>query len=717
MIQGSLRLPAAVLTLVFCLPVVCVAEASNGERSSRALIIREIEETRRVSLAGNTRPEAIAENDRGPVSDDFPMEHMLLQLRRPPEQEQALEQYIEELQTPNSPHYHHWLSAQEFGDRYGLARADLSAIKTWLEGYGFEVNGTYTSGVVMDFSGTAGMVRRAFQTEIHQLEVNGEKHTANMSNPKIPEALADAVVGVTSLHDFKPHAMHRPRADYTYTVGGSTYQVMVPADLATIYNLNPLFSTGISGTGQTIALVEDTEFKAADWSTFRSKFGLSKYKGATLTQVQPASSGINNCANPGINGDDDEAALDAEWASAAAPSAAIEMISCADTTTTFGGLIAIQNLLNASSTPPAVLSMSYGECEVYNGAAANAAFNAAFQQAVSEGVSVFVSAGDSAAATCDRGFPTSLHGIGVTGWGETPYNVAVGGTDFGDTYAGTSNTYWSATNTSTFGSALSYVPEIPWNDSCASVLFATFESGSGLTYGTSGFCNSAVGVYYQDTIGGGGGPSGCATGATTISGVVSGTCRGYAKPSWQKGFLGMRSDGVRDIPDVSLFAANGLWGHWYVFCDSDVANGGAPCTGAPDNWSGAGGTSFSSPIMAGIQALVNQETGARQGNPNPVYYELAAAEFGKKGNAACNSTLGNGVSSTCVFYDITLGDIDVNCVTQYNCYKPSGTNGVLSTSDLKYLPAFDTSVGWDLATGLGSVNAYNLVTQWTTVAP
>jgi hypothetical protein len=181
-------------------------------------------------------------------------------------------------------------------------------------------------------------------------------------------------------------------------------------------------------------------------------------------------------------------------------------------TGTFGGLIALQNLLNESSTPPGLVSMSYGKCEAGNGASSNAAFNSTFQQAVTEGVSVFVSAGDHAAATLRRDDEDAIYGIGITGWGSSPYNVSVGGTDFGDTFAGTNSTYWSATNSKTYESAKSYVPEIPWNDSCASLLLAEFE-GFSQTYGSSGFCNSSKGeADFLDTVGGGGGPSGCATG-------------------------------------------------------------------------------------------------------------------------------------------------------------------------------------------------------------
>jgi subtilase family serine protease len=708
---------ALALALAFNPNPAAAADASSGGNQSHALITQPIDETNRVTLGGNTRPEANAKNDRGPVASDFALDHMLLQLRRPAQQEAAARQLIEDLHNPDSPNYHQWLTASQFGQRYGLSQADLDTITHWLESYGFKVNLVYTSRMAIDFSGTAAQVRQAFQTEIHNLEVEGHSHIANISDPSIPAALAPAVEGIVSLHNFKPQAMHQMKADYTFSTSNGTVEAVVPADLATIYNLNPLFIKGMTGGGQTVVVVEDTNlFSDADWSTFRKTFGLTKYTGGKLTTVHPTSSG-NNCTNPGVNGDDIEAAVDVEWASASAPDATIELASCADTTTNFGGLIAIQNLLNATTAPPAIISMSYGECEAFSGAALNAMFNSAFQQAVTEGVSVFVSAGDDAAAGCDRNASAATHGVGITGWGETPYNVAVGGTDFGDTYAGTNSTYWNTTNSKTYGSALSYVPEIPWNDSCASTLIANFVTGSTLTYGPSGFCNTATGEEFLDTVGGSGGPSACATGVPSISGVVSGTCAGYAKPSWQSGVFGIVNDGVRDIPDVSLLAANGLWGHYYIFCDSDTANGGSVCTGLPDTWSGAGGTSFSAPILAGIQALVNQKTGKRQGNPNPVYYRLAAKEFGKAGNSKCSSTLGNGVAKSCIFYDVTQGDMDVNCTGTNNCFLDSAANGVLSTSDSSYEPAYATTTGWDFATGLGTINATNLVNAWTTVAP
>src|SRR5208283_2083135 len=543
-------------------------------------------------------------------------------------------------------------------------------------------------------------------------EVKGEKHIANMSDPRIPAALAPAVVGVVSLHNFMPDTLTKLRPEYTF--GGcsvGTCYAVVPADLETIYNLNPLFSAGISGQGQTIVVIESSNVSGTtDWTTFRSTFGLSSYTSGSFTQINPAPpNGTNNCT-PGVNTAEVEATVDAEYASAAAPSAAIVLASCDNTTATFGGLIALQNLLNESGTPPAIMSISYGECEAINGASANAAFNSTYQQAVTEGVSVFVAAGDAGAAMCSRSTynDADTYGIGVSGYTSTPYNVSVGRTDYGDTYAGTSSTYWNATNSSTYGSAKSYVPEIPWNDSCASGLIAEFN-GFSQTYGPSGFCNSSAGeASYLNLEAGSGGPSGCATGSPSQSGVVGGTCAGWPKPSWQA-LVGNPSDGVRDIPDVSLFAADGVWDHYYLVC---FTGQGYTCTGSPDTWLNAGGTSFAAPIMAGIQALVNQKAGARQGNPNPVYYSLAASEYGTSGDSSCDSSLGNRVGSSCIFHDVTLGDNDVDCVGTDNCYLPSGTIGVLSTSNSTYQPAYGTQTGWDFATGIGTVNAFNLVNNW-----
>ena len=658
------------------------------------------------TLHGNTRPEANAQNDLGRVADTFAMPHMLLQLQRSPEREQAFRNFIDQQHDPASPNFHKWLTAVQIGQLYGPAPQDIEKVSDWLRSNGFTVNTVYPSGMTIDFSGTAGLLLAAFKTEIHRLLVNGKDHIANMSDPQIPEALSPVVTGIVSLHDFRPYSMKMPSAKYRLE-----FELVVPDDLATIYDLKAAFAAGFTGKGQTIAVLEDSDlYNTEDWYTFRRVFGLSSYTEGSLSTINPAPPhGASNCSDPGANGDGDEATLDAEWASAAAPDAKIELAACADTTTTPGFIIAAQNVINASA-PPSIISLSYGFCEAVTGVALNAAYHSAYQQAAAEGVSVFVAAGDEGAASCDRGFFGATHGIGVSSSGSTPYNVAVGGTDFADTSQHTSGTYWGPINSATYGSALSYIPEIPWNDSCAGSVLAVF-SGYSVGYGPAGYCGSSAAQQSGDlnVVAGSGGPSGCATGAPAENFVVGGSCRGYPKPSWQKGVPGIPNDGVRDLPDVSLFAANGLWNHYYVYCYSDPNYGGAPCVGTPDRWDGGGGTSFSSPIMAGIQALVNQKMGGAQGNPNTVYYKLAASSV-----------------ASSVFHSITQGDIVVNCSGEINCFgtgfggrgrsEPTTVfdgNGGLSTASHSYRPAFAAGNGWSFATGLGSVDAYNLILNWS----
>ena len=388
--MSSRFLPSS--AVVVCLLTLPFALLSQTAR--RPLIAEPVNNTRLHTLSGNTRPEAVAQNDLGAVPDGLSMDHMQLQLQRSAAQEQALQQFIDQLHNSKSPNFHKWMTAEQFGQAYGAAQQDVNTITLWLQSQGFTVNAVSPSRMTIDFSGNAGQVQQALHTEVHYLSVNGSRHIANMSDPQIPAALAPAVAGVVSLHDFTPHAMKKSRPQYTFTYQGSPVQAVTPADLAAIYNLTPLFSAGTTGAGQTIAVIEDSNlYNSADWDTFRSTFGLSQYTTGSLTTLHPTGA-VGNCQNPGTaSGDDGEATLDAEYASAAAPGASIVLASCADTRTTFGGFIALENLIG-SSTPPSVISISYGQCEAENGAASNAAFNTAFQQAVAEGISVFVAAGD-----------------------------------------------------------------------------------------------------------------------------------------------------------------------------------------------------------------------------------------------------------------------------------------------------------------------------------
>jgi hypothetical protein len=658
------------------------------------LVTQAVDNAVTTRLPGNVHPLARAEFDQGEAPPDLPMKRMLLVLKRSPEQESALRSLIDDQQDKSSTNYHRWLVPEEFGATYGPADSDIAAVVNWLKVSGFEVASVSKGRTVIEFSGTAGLVKQAFGTAIHKFAVKGEEHWANASEPSIPRALAPVVVGALSLHNFprKPHSTVAgtfvgsdwfglgPRPLFTFNSQGTLYYGVGPGDFATIYNVQTLWNAGIDGTGQTIAIVGESDINVQDIRNFRSIFGLP----AKDPQF------FYNGPNPGLQADETEAVLDVSWSGAVAKNATIDFVVSASTNTTFGVDLSALFIVDKNLAP--VMSESYGECEARLGNAENAFFNSLWQQAAVQGITVLISSGDGGSAGCDDfgSAQAAQFGLAASGFASTPYNVAVGGTDFDQTPSN-APTYWNSTNNAqTNASAKSYIREVPWNDSCAG-------------FGTNQ-CTPANSNYF-DIVAGSGGPSSCSTKDN------SGTCvSGYSKPPWQTG-TGVPLDGVRDTPDISLFASNGFHGSFYILCQADVLYPYACNLGANSYaFLGVGGTSASSPAFAGIMALVNQKTGARQGNANYVLYKLAA----QAGNS-CNSSTVALTGNSCIFYDTTKGNNSVPCwAGSSDCgpAPPSGGFGVLV--DSKGKPAWTTTTGYDMATGLGSVNAANLVNKWST---
>ncbi len=643
---------------------------------------------------------AIQGADLGALADDAPIAGTRILLKRTAAQQATFDQLAKAQQDPASPLYHRWLTAGEIGAEFGPPAASVSKVAGWLRAQGLTVGAVPPTRMSIAFSGTAGAVGAAFHAAVHGYQVHGSPLAALSNDPQIPSDLAGIVGGMTGLSGTRPEPLVRPvgpvaRAvdgswrgasaapGLTTTYNGAQQEDVAPADFATIYNVNPL-RTGAAptlGSGQTIAVVEDSDIQTADWNSFRASFGLSGYA-ATLSVTHPG------CGDPGSNGDEGEAALDAEWATAIAPAAAITLASCSNAT---GGIQAsLQGLVDAAA-PPRVISVSFGECEAQLGSAAAQSWAALLQQGAAEGVSIFVSTGDSGSAGCDQGAAIASNGIAVNGLASSQYDVAVGGTDFSDFATNTVSTYWNATNTGAYGSAKSTIPEIPWNDTCANPVLATYEGSAG----TLGFFNTSTGSNFLA-------PGGAGGGASTL----------FAKPSFQSGVYGIPNDHARDLPDVVLFASNGLFGHALVYCMSDTAQGGSACTygnGAAVTASSAGGTSFAAPAFAGIQALIDQHKGAAQGNPDPRLYALSVGQ-GNQFGSRCTSSYGTGQPAGCVFHDITTGGIDQACSSgSAGCYSAGNSYGVLSTSITGQSDAYSAAIGYDLTSGLGSVNVANLV--------
>src|SRR5216684_620027 len=200
-------------------------------------IAQSVEETNLVRLEGNVHPLVQAKYDQGAVSDAKMINRMLLLLRRSEEQEASLKDLLDEQQMKSSANYHHWLTPEEFGKRFGPADADIQVVTDWLTSKGFEGIKVGVGRVVIEFRGNAGQVRRAFHTEIHNYFVNGEEHFANASDPQIPVVLAPVVAGVVALHNFpKQSQIHNlgtfkrtkgtgeVQPEFTYISCGSTGQ-------------------------------------------------------------------------------------------------------------------------------------------------------------------------------------------------------------------------------------------------------------------------------------------------------------------------------------------------------------------------------------------------------------------------------------------------------------------------------------------------------------
>ncbi len=663
------------------------ANAQIGTKPAGALhslITQPVDESRLTTLTGNTYPLARPEFDLGPAPASLPMQRMLLVLKRSPEQEAALRKLVDDQQDKASPRYHQWLMPEEFGKQFGPADADIQTITRWLQAHGFQVDASSKGRTVIEFSGSAGQVQEAFHTAIHKYLLNGEPHWANDRDPQIPAALAQAVAGIDSLHSFPRTAMHQYVGQYSvkthqltssakpgFTVAcgnGKECYFLTPFDFATIYDVQALWTSSIDGSGQTIAIVGRTDVYAQDATNFWQLFGLTIP--ANKLNI------IYNGYPPEVNGDEPEADIDIQWSGAVAPQATIDFVTSESTETTDGVDLSALYIVDNNLAP--VMSESYGECELGLGTTGNQFYYSLWEQAAAQGISVFVSSGDNGSAACDNPAGPAQYGLNVNGIASTPFNAAIGGTDFNQ-YKTWSN-YWNSTNNSaTQESAKGYIPETTWNDSCTNSLAITLGYGSTAEQA----CNNQQMIQQGgvNSTAGSGGPSNC---AVNTQGVIGSCTQSYPKPSWQRG-TGVPADNKRDLPDVSLFASNGFLGSAYLICEQDKTGG---CS--LNDLLGYGGTSVASPAFAGIMSLVNEKMGGPQGVPGFALYQLAS----KQTNAFHDAPTGSTIAMPCV-----TGS--PNCVT-----KTSGdAYGVLS--------GYSTNTAYDLATGLGSVDAANLVNNWS----
>ncbi len=668
----------------------CVATLPLQAQSTQAIgpvsrIAGTIDEANLVALHGNVHPLASAPFDRGAAPESMATGRITLTLQRSAAQQQALTQYLADLQSPSSPSFHKWLTPAQYGATYGISDSDLQTVETWLTSHGFKIEKVPQGRNLIQFSGTVGQIEDAFHTSIHTFQVAGATHYANVSDPQIPAALAPVVQGVGPLNDFHPSPPMAlgPRGHYDATTRRIVPDLTLedqtgfllfadPADASTIYdtpntslNANYTSGTNYDGTGVTIGVAGVSNIPLGDIENYRTAFLGETTTNANLPTV------IVDGNDPGLPGGgwEDEAILDNEVSGGLAPKAKIDFYTSADTDLSSGFLNAVFRAIDDNAV--SILSMSIAECERDLGSSGNAAVLEAAQQAAAQGITMVVASSDSGSAGCDN-FDTATQaqfGFAVNGFASTPYNVAVGGTDF-DILATEFSTYVLDTtsgSTPYYGTALKYIPENPWNDSTTT---NTTYASNVRSINSQGMGNIVAG-----------------------SGGLSAV---YSKPSFQTSLT--PSDSARDVPDVSLLAANGFYNAAWVFCSDNLADGiiSETYTECQTNngvftsstlFGGVGGTSAAAPAFAGILAFVEQAQGGRLGQADYVLYQLAQSKY------------------STVFHDITTGNNSVPCVSgSPDC----GTNG--------FLTGYNAGTGYDLASGLGSVDVKQLITNWSGVS-
>jgi uncharacterized protein (TIGR03437 family) len=479
----------------FCLFVAAWAACAQQDRISG-----EIDTARTAVLKGNRSSRAMPQYDRGPVDPGQLINGITIVFQRSAGQQAALEQLLAEQQDPTSPNYHHWIAPEEFADRFGLSSSDVAKVTEWLRSQGFGLAYEARSRMYVTCSGTAAQVLGAFHTELDRYQVDGEMHFANSSDPSSPAALEPVVQLVQGLDDFRPKAPPRQlRAVADFTYFSSHY--LVPADIATIYDINPLYQKGITGSGQKIAVVGQSNINLSDIEYFRGTL-------VGLAKNDPQLVLVPGSTDPGTSsqGDQGESTIDLEYAGGIAQNATLLFVYSTNVDTS------TQYAIDQNLAP--VISYSYGECELTISSTTRSAnfYRSLAQQANVEGITWMVSTGDTGAAECDNGVPIATHGLAVQIPSSVPEVTAVGGTEFNEG----GGKYWSTGNNPTTGaSALGYIPEMAWNDTPTSVANGGWLSSTG--------------------------------GGASIF---------FSKPAWQTG-QGVPNDGARDVPDLSFSSSSG----------------------------------------------------------------------------------------------------------------------------------------------------------------
>jgi len=688
----SLFLKRLSTTLSLCAALIAPAFAATTTKTNpqisvrpKARITEAVDATKLDVLPGTHSMRVDSLADGGRVAKNTPLQHLKLVLKSSDEQEFALRQLLDQQQDKSHANYHQWMTPETFGTTFGVEASDIEKVKGWLTSNGLTVDAVAKGARVITFSGASGDIEKTFHTEMHNYVVDGTPIISANSDVSIPHALTSVVVGPAKMDNIHPHPHYtggrkilfdhgKPVSSTPIGGGEPNYldpyygQLVGAQDLQLIYDAKPMYTQGFHGEGMTVGIIAETDTLLADTQIYRSVFGLPP---ATINVIHAG----DDPGNQTSVGDDVESDIDLQMGGALAYNANIDFI--VGGITFFGDGVNTAALYAADNNIGDVISMSYGLCEA-DDTTDIPLFGSVWEQAASQGQTVFVSSGDSGPDTCagDEGTLSAANGYSVTGWGETPYNVSVGGTEFKESLAPTVN-FWSPNQSLTTGyeNALAYPPEVPWNLSQFGDDLAPSTQGYGPNAGSSG-----ISFYYLL-------PSWQVGPGVPTADPQPPTGEGTIKSTSYK----VAGAAHRYIPDISANASNGY--------DSTAVCSEGACEVNPDGTLASvtafGGTSVSSPLMASAQALIDQANGGRQGNANYYYYRVAAAQP----VAGCDSTTYlTTATAACGFHDVVDG----------SDLEPTNTAGTASLG-------WNVTPGFDLAIGLGSPDIAQLSALWKTV--
>jgi subtilase family serine protease len=630
--------------ITFCSCATLVASAMTagllGAQSPPRRISAEITRSEMAPLQGSLHPLALAQNDAGRMPADTRLNGISLYFNRSAAQQADLEALLAAQQDPSSPQYHQWLTPDQFAARFGVASSDIDQVRSWLQQEGFAIDSVARSRNMIRFSGTVSQVEQAFATQMHYYQSGGTRHFAPSTALSVPAAIASVVAGVRNLNDFRPRPQHIvPHA--AFTSGQSHNVYFAPGDIATVYDVTPLYSASVNGTGQTIAVAGQSAIQITDVENFQSASGLTK-KDPTLALV-PGTGDSTVVAD----GDEGESDLDVEWSGALAPGANIVFVYTGSNNA-FGVFDSVQYAVDELIAP--IISLSYASCETELTTSSLGVLDAIMQQAATQGQSIITASGDQGSTACsgDTHLTTAQQeAVAVNYPASSAYVTGMGGTEITSANSTSTNTtYWTGGSSSsdTTTSAIKYIPEVAWNDDSPQ-----------------------------------GGLSASGGGTSTL----------VNRPSWQTGVPGIPSGNMRLVPDISLYSSPQFPG--YLYCTSDVTNwapasGTQPAQQASCN-SGfrdsstnyltvAGGTSFAAPIFAGMLALINQKAGYvdGQGLINPTLYKLAA----------------DSATYASAFHDVTSGNNNCTAGTTF-CSATTGFSAGTGYDEVTGLGSVDLS--------------------------